>query len=223
MNQVENVAEQVMGAFASEEDSDEAQATEPLRGEDLRQRSAIKTWPSGISEGPRARSPSALLSFCLVTTFIVVAVLVFIASVKMAVDPSTAQVSHHQIHEMERNIRSQIKTSMKAQIKVQKKATKERKSDQKEVQNLEKQVKSLARQVRDLRHRGGMQPFVAVQPEQEPERAVPVFISRNPPPEVARGPRTWPGNREESMAHLHHLARKTRQGGHGADGRRGSQ
>ena len=74
--------------------------------------------------------------------FVVVGLAVFIASAKMAIDPSDATVSSAQMHDMREIIKSQIKKSMRPTLKLQKKDVKARESDTGEVHSLERQVHS---------------------------------------------------------------------------------
>ena len=76
--------------------------------------------------------------------FAVGGIVLFIASAKMAIDPTSAKVSTKQMKDMQdiikHQISSQIKTSMKSNIKLQKKDVKTRESDTHEVHSLERQV-----------------------------------------------------------------------------------
>ncbi|EKX34151.1 hypothetical protein GUITHDRAFT_166283, partial [Guillardia theta CCMP2712] len=105
---------------------------------------------SALVENPR--NPSKVLSACLSLLFVVIAVLVFAASAKMAIDPGTAEVSHKQMHAIEKKIKRQIKSSMKSSLVLQRKdqAAKESDVDGKEMEKLRKQVKDLQRQIHSL-------------------------------------------------------------------------
>jgi len=75
---------------------------------------------------------------------VVVGLALFIASAKVAIDPSAAEVSNKQMDDMQNLIKHQIKRSMKSTIKLQKKDVKSRESDTHEVHSLERQVAVLA-------------------------------------------------------------------------------
>lgn len=74
----------------------------------------------------------------------VVGLALFIASAKVAIDPSAAEVSNKQMDDMQNLIKHQIKRSMKSTIKLQKKDVKSRESDTHQVHSLERQVAVLA-------------------------------------------------------------------------------
>jgi len=74
--------------------------------------------------------------------FVLVGLVGFIASAKMAIDPDTARVAmdHAQMDDLRNIIKKQVKRSMAPTIKLQTKDVKARKSDKGEVKHLESQV-----------------------------------------------------------------------------------
>ena len=98
----------------------------------------------GLGGAHRSEDHCGLSGIVSLQIFAVVGIVLFIASAKMAIDPTSARVSTRQMKDMQNiikhQIRSQIKTSMKSNIKLQKKDVKTRESDTHEVHSLENQV-----------------------------------------------------------------------------------